>query len=79
MEEEIVEWECQLFCSDETEYSESVGSDVFYNVLSVELVSIKKKKKRREAPLILLARHSRSKMRRWARLMEKEQLTLSTD
>ena len=46
VEDDIANWECQLFASDELEFQETIQADVYYNVLSVDLKSIEKKKKK---------------------------------
>jgi len=46
-EEEIIDWECQLHMSEENDYQEELDTNVYFNVLSVDLVSVEKKKKKK--------------------------------
>ena len=46
-EEEIVDWECQLHMSEENNCQEELDSNDHFNVLSVNLVSVEKKKKKK--------------------------------
>ena len=47
-EEDIVHWECQLFENDDEEYTNDIGANTYFNVLSVDLVGIAKKKKKKK-------------------------------
>ena len=46
VEDEIANWECQLFSSEEHDFAEALQTDVYYSVLSVDLKGKEKKKKK---------------------------------
>ena len=47
-EEDIVHWECQLFENEDEDYQEDIGTATYFNVLSIDLVGIAKKKTKKK-------------------------------